>query len=89
MAITNTRTVQRIEVYPASDPDATGTVNVANPTLMVVYEHVFDDSTDDELPVTTSKTKYLSRYSDESAGTATDVSGDDQLVQDICGELWS
>lgn len=85
MAITNTRTVGRIEVYP-SDND---------PSLMVCYEHTFDDSSDDALPVTTSVVKHLQRYTVTVAedgtetSTATDVTGEDQLVQDICGAIWA
>ena len=86
MAITNTRAVQRIEVYP-SDTD---------PSVMVVYEHTFDDSTDDALPVTSTVTKRLHRYSvstvdDDGTETqvATDISGEDQLVQDVCGAIWT
>ena len=89
MAITNTRAVQRIETYPADSGDS-------DATLMVVYEHTFDDSTDDALPVTTPVTKRLSRYeplpmdAEEGAErTATDVTGEDQLVQDICAAIWT
>ena len=85
MAISNTRTVQRVEVQPAED----------DPRLMVVYVHTFDDSTDDELPIATEKTKWLHRYTVTVAedGTetsaATDVSGEDAMVQAICGAVWT
>ena len=87
MAITNTRSVQRIEVYPSAQTDG-------DPTLMVVYEHTFDDSEDDALPVTTTVTKYLNRYEmtladGETSSTATDVTGEDQMVQDVCGAVWT
>jgi len=88
MAITNTRTVQRIETYPALVGD--------DPTLMVVYLHTFDDTTDTALPVTSTVTKNLSRYeplpmdAEEGAErTATDITGEDQLVQDICAAVWT
>ena len=95
MAITNTRTVQRIETYPKSDSSAASSTNAGNPTLMVVYQHTFDDSSDAELPVTTDKVKHLSRYTitvaddGTESSAATDVTGEDQLVQDICGGIWS
>lgn len=73
MSITNTRSVQRIETYPAQGDD--------DPTLMVVYEHVFDDSEDDALPVTTTVVKHLSSTSD--------VANEDQLVKDICAAVWA
>ena len=88
MAITNTRAVQRIETYPAADADS-------DPRVMVVYEHTFDDSTDDALPVTSTVVKHLERYivtTDEDGtetSAATDVTGEDQLVQDICGAIWT
>lgn len=86
MAITNTRAVQRIETYPSADSD---------PTLMVVYEHTFDDTSDAALPITSTVAKHLQRYTvttDEDGNktsTATDVTGEDQLVQDICAAVWT
>ena len=87
MAITNTRAVGRIETYPALVGD--------DPTLMVVYEHTFDDTSDAALPVTSTVVKHLQRYivtTDEDGNetsTATVVTGEDQLVQDICGAIWT
>jgi hypothetical protein len=85
MAITNTRTVERIEVYPGDE----------DPRLMVVYSHTFDDSSDDQLPVTTQLVKHLDRYQpsvDEDGSetqTPTDTLTEDQLVRDICAALWT
>ena len=95
MAITNTRAVQRIETYPPSSSSAASSLNAGNPTLMVVYQHTFDDSSDAELPVTTDKVKHLQRYTitvaddGTESSAATDVTGEDQLVQDICGAIWA
>jgi len=89
MAITKTTSVQRVEVYTQSDADAADTLNSGNPTVMVVYEDTLDDSTDADLPVTATRVKHLNRYSDETNQTATVVTGEDQLVQDICGAIWS
>lgn len=88
MAITNTRVVQRAEVYPAMEGET-------DPRVMVVYEHTFDDSSDDALPVTSTVVKNLSRNTvtvDEDgteSSAATDVTGEDQLVQDICAAIWT
>jgi len=88
MAITKTRAVQRIEVYPAAEADG-------DPRLMVVYENTFDDSEDDTLPETTVSVKNLERntvtISDDGteSSAATDVTGEDQLVQDICAAVWT
>ena len=89
MAITNTTSVQRIEVYPAQDSSAANTTNAGNCTVMVVYLETFDDSSDAKLPVTTDRIVHLYRYSDEEAGTATDISGEDALVQSVCGAIWA
>ena len=87
MAITNVRTVQRVEVYPPRDTSADATTNAAHETLMVVYTHTFDDSEDSDLPVTTSKSVNLSKFV-EDGGDATSVSGEDALVQTICTAIW-
>ena len=85
MAITNTRTVQRVEVQPEGD----------DPIVFVVYTHTFDDPNDDQLPAETEKTKWLNRYTVTVAedGTetsaATDISGEDAMVQAICGAVWT
>lgn len=89
MAITKTTKVQRVEVYPPMDADAADTLNTGNPTVMCVYEDAMDDPDDNDLPVTATRVKHLMRYSDEENATATDVTGEDQLVQDICGAIWS
>jgi hypothetical protein len=95
MAITKTTSVQRVEVYPQSDADAADTLNSGNPTVMVVYEDAMDDPDDNDLPVVATRVKHLQRYTitinDDQTETsaATDVTGEDQLVQDICGAIWS
>ena len=68
MAITQTKKIQRIEVYPAQSDDQ-------QPRLMVVEEHFFDDPDDAELPVHSNKVYHLSEQDD--------VSGKMQLVQDV------
>lgn len=95
MAITKTTSVQRCEVYPASDSSADASTSAAWPTLMVVYEDVLDDTEDADLPVTATRVKHLEKFTITTAddGTessaATVVTGEAQLVQDICGEVWT
>lgn len=99
MAITKTTRVQRCEVYPKADASAEATESAAWPSLMVVYEDVLDDPDDAELPVTATRTKHLSKFTvttgvdddgnPTSTSAATVVTGEDQLVQDICGGIWS
>lgn len=78
MAITLTRTVQRIETYPAVPAEEGETTY---PTLMVVYNDVFDDPDDDQLPVTATKVVHLKE--------GDDVTGEDQLVQTVAEAVWS
>lgn len=89
MAITRTTTVERIEVYPAADSSAADTLNRGNPTVMCVYHESFDDTSDADLPTSTPRVKHLVRYSDEENATATDLSSEHQLVQDVCGAIWT
>ena len=99
MAITKTTKVQRCEVYPKSNVDAEATVSAAWPTVMVVYEDMLDDTEDADLPVTATRVKHLEKFTTtpgtDSEGNptvssaATVVTGEDQLVQDICGAVWS
>ncbi len=88
MAITLTRTLQRAEVYPLMDSSAADDTNAKHPTMMVVYNETFDDSSDADLPVTATKVKHISKYV-EDGGAATDYSGEDALVVTICGAIWA
>ena len=78
MAITMTRTVQRIETYPAAPAEEGETTY---PTLMVVYNDTFDDPDDEQLPVVATKVMNFSE--------GDDVSGEDDLVQTIATAIWS
>ena len=82
MAITKTTTVQRVEVYPEN-------------RMMVVYNDVFDDPDDDQLPHTSHRVVNLAKSHssmDEDGNvteTLTDVSGHDALVQTIAAAVWT
>lgn len=86
MAITSTRTLERIEVMANGSND---------PMITIVYNITFDDLEDDNLPATTPQVKTITRYTytaddeGEQVQTPTDVTGEHQMVQDICGALWS
>jgi hypothetical protein len=88
MAITKTTTVQRCEVYPLQNSSADDTANSKHPSVMVVYNDVIDDADDADLPVTASRVKHIFKFV-EDGGDATDVSGEDTLVQTICTAIWS
>lgn len=87
MAITNTRSVQRIEVYPAQGDQ--------KPRLMVVYEYTFDDTEDDQLPVVSTKVAHLNATTTDMSDpenpveSDTDVSGHDELVQSVAAAVWA
>ena len=99
MAITKTTKVQRCEVYPKADASAEATVSAAWPTLMVVYEDTLDDAADNDLPVTATRVKHLMKFTlthgtdsdgnPTTSSAATDVTGEDALVQTMCTTLWS
>jgi hypothetical protein len=55
---------------------------------MVVYLDIMDDPDDDDLPVTADRPKHLSKYQSDG-GDATDYSNEDDLVQAVCGAIWS
>ena len=88
MAITKTTTVHRVEVFPPVDTSAADTANAKHETLTVVYEDTLDDSDDADLPVTATRVKYFTRY-ESDGGSATDMAGEDQMVQDIATALWT
>ena len=88
MAITKVTTVQRIEVYPIADSSADDTSNNKHESVMVVYNDTLDDSSDADLPVTATRVKHLYKFV-EDGGAATDYSGEDALVQTVCGAIWA
>ena len=79
MAIQMTRSVSRCEIYPALDD--------SQPRIVVIYEYSFDDPDDDILPQ--SSTKVVNLEALDADGNPTDVTGEDQLVQDVAGAIWS
>ena len=78
MAIKLTRTVQRVECYPAHQ--GVDTDEKTYPTLMVVYNETFDDPKDNDLPVVATKVKNLTK--------GDDIENEDQLVKDIAESVW-
>ena len=88
MAITKTTTINHIDVYPAVDSSAAANTNEGNPSILIYLIHVLDDSEDSDLPVTSSQEKLILRYV-ENGGAATDISGEDALVQAVAAGIWS
>ena len=79
MAIEMTRSVSRCEIYPALDD--------SQPRIVVIYEYSFDDPDDDVLPQRSTKVVNLEAL--DADGNPTDVTSEDQLVQDVAGAIWS
>ena len=88
MAITKTTTLGRCEVYPLHDSSAATTTNAKFPSIMVVYNDSMDDPEDAELPIVATRVKHLNKFVEDD-GDATDVSGEDALVQTICTAVWA
>ena len=90
MAISNVTTVQRIEIYPLEDATAEDTANAKHPRVMVVYNNTLsgtggDAHLDGQI---STQVKHISKFV-EDGGDATDVSGEDALVQTVCGAIWA
>jgi hypothetical protein len=77
-----------LEIYPVADSSADDTANAKHESVMVVYEDTLDDSADADLPVTATRVKHLYKFV-EDGGAATDYSGEDALVQTVCGAIWA
>lgn len=87
MTITKTEVFQRCDVYPAMNPEAAANTNSGNATLNSVIQITFDDADDAELPAVSTHSSHLQRY--DADGNPTDVSGQPQIVQDICAAVWT
>lgn len=87
MAITKSKSVQRLEVYPPADTSADDAHNAKHESVMVVYENLMDDPNDDDLPVVATKVVHLNKFVEDD-GDATDYSGEDALVVSVCDAIW-
>lgn len=87
MAITKSKSVQRLEVYPPADTSADDAHNAKHESVMVVYKNLMDDPNDDDLPVVAEKVVRLYKFVEDD-GDATDYSGQDALVVSVCDAIW-
>ena len=79
MSIEMTRSVQRVETYPAQQPSEAEPN--PKPTLMAVYNLVFDDPDDPtDFPTSSSTTTFL-KHGDS-------LEGQDELVVTIANTVW-
>lgn len=77
MAITKSSTLKRVLVLIEEPSDI----------LQVTYHDCFDDPNDDELPLVNRRNVDIPRYDRE--GNPTDLTGYDQIVQDIAAVVWT
>tara|TARA_S200002703_G_C3621562_1_gene190871 strand:- start:213 stop:482 length:270 start_codon:yes stop_codon:yes gene_type:complete len=89
MAITKTTTFNYVSSYPAEDSSGAANLNSSHPKLVVVETIVFDDSSDDTLPMGNQIKRWIGKYSDEANSTLTDISSEDTMVQSVAGVIWS
>ena len=88
MAITKTTKVDRVTVISKADSSAAANTNEGNHSILINLIHTLDDSEDSDLPVDSYHEKHIYRYV-ENEGAATDISGEDALVQTIAGAIWT
>lgn len=77
MAITKSSTLKRVLVLMDEPKDY----------LQVTYHDCFDDPNDDELPLVNRRNADIPRYDND--GNPTDLSGYEQVVQDIAAIVWA
>lgn len=78
MALTKTRSMERLEVFWMDGSD--------DPIVNVRYKDTWDDPDDDDLPIDKPHAISIRRYNAD--GTATDYSGEDTLVVGVCDLVW-
>ena len=88
MAITKTTKLNRVHIIPPADATAASNTNNGNYTIEVLSTITIDDESDLQLPIETLKSYMIYRYVADG-GSATDISGEDSLVQSIAGTIWT
>ena len=86
MAITKTSVLSELVVTPANDSSAEDDTNAKHPVITVSYFDTYDDN--GNISTLPARTYTLSKFV-EDEGAATDVSGEDTLIQSIATAIWS
>jgi hypothetical protein len=86
MAITKTSVLSEVVATPAIDSSAEDTANDKHPVMVVSY---FDTYTEDSVVGDSRHREVTLKKFVEDGGAATDVSGEDALVQTIATAIWS
>lgn len=96
MTMTKTTTLTEINITPRSTwTNDEGELITQEATIHAVYRTVIDDPDDDQLPITHTFGNLLKKtttsYDSEGNATVidTDLSGEEQLVQDIAAAVWT
>jgi len=84
MAITKTEELTQITITGLTESSG-------NSAIRLSYRIKIDDPEDDQLPIFSTNDREIWRYTNDENGfkTATDISGEDQLVQDIAALIWT
>lgn len=82
MAMTKTSTLTeiRVQMYPS------------NPSVLLIEEQItIDDPDDDQLPLITRNRRSIAKQRENSDGVMvnTDISGEEQVIQDIAAVVWA
>ena len=88
MAITKTIDFLHADVYLAKDPDGEASMNIAHPYILIHEKVTIDDVSDNDLPVENKTHRFIYRFVEDN-GDATDVSGENSLVQSIASAIWT
>jgi len=88
MAITKTIDFLHADVYLAEDPDGDAGMNIAHPYILIHEKVTIDDVSDNDLPVENKIHRFIYRFVEDN-GDATDVSGENSLVQSIASAIWT
>lgn len=89
MAMTKTRLNSEVRIILGNNPDAVHSNTEA--IVQIQYIDRIDDPDDDDLPLDKRGKRSLVRYTVAQDGTqtATDISGEEQWIQDICAAVWT
>lgn len=80
MTKTNTLTEIRVQTYPS------------DPAVLLIEEQItIDDPDDDQLPLITRNRRSIPKQTENSDGVMvnTDISGEEQIIQDIAAVVWA
>jgi len=89
MAITKDRLDSEVRIILGNNPDSVHLNTDA--IVQISFIDRIDDPDDDDLPMEKRGKRILTRYTtaDDGTKTPTDISGEEQWIQDICAAVWA